>query len=81
MSSTTTSRNGTTDLQKRLQEPETAQALHRLLDRLDTVERAVDVLDRLETTLPGAFAATADVVDDELTRAAERGVVFDERAG
>jgi len=81
MSSSTTSPNGTADLQKRLQDPETAEALHHLLDRLDTIERAVDTLDQLEHTLPGAFAATADVVDDELTRAAERGVVFDERAG
>jgi len=81
MSSTTTSSNGTAELQKRLQEPETAEALHRLLDRLDAIERAIDTLDRLEHTLPGALAASADVVDDELTRAAERGVVFDERAG
>jgi uncharacterized protein YjgD (DUF1641 family) len=78
---TTTSPNGTEELRKRLRDPETARALNRLLDRLDTIEQAIDTLERLETQLPGAFATTADVIDAELTRAADRGVVLDERAG
>jgi len=77
----TTRTNGAVDLEKRLQDPETREALVHLLDRLDTIERAVDALERIEQRLPDAVEMTADVVDDELTRAAERGVVFDERAG
>ena len=80
MESTTTSTNGTADLQERLQDPETAQALSRLLDRLDTIERTVDALERLERQWPMALQTAADTLDDELTRAADRGVVFDERA-
>jgi uncharacterized protein YjgD (DUF1641 family) len=77
----TTRTNGAVDLEKRLQDPETREALAHLLDRLDTIERAVDALERIEQRLPDAVEMTADVLDDELTRAAERGVVFDERAG
>jgi uncharacterized protein YjgD (DUF1641 family) len=77
----TTHTNGAVDLEKRLQDPETREALGHLLDRLDTIERAVDLLDRLEHQMPHALETGADMLDDELTRAAERGVVFDERAG
>ena len=76
---TTTPTNGTPSLEKRLHEPDTAAALNRLLDRLDTIERAVDTLERIETQLPGALSTATDVVDAELTRAADRGVVLDER--
>jgi hypothetical protein len=72
--------NGTPDLQERLHDPETARALNRLLDRLDTVERAVATIERLEAQWPAALNVAADTLDDELTRAADRGVVFDERA-
>jgi uncharacterized protein YjgD (DUF1641 family) len=77
----TTRTNGAVDLEKRLQDPETREALVHLLDRLDTIERAVDALERIEQQLPDAVETTADVIDDELTRAADRGVVLDERAG
>lgn len=73
--------NGTTVLEKRLQEPDTVDALNHLLDRLDTIERAVDTLERMERVLPGLLATTVDTVDAELTEAADRGVVLDERAG
>lgn len=73
--------NGASSLEKRLHDPETVQKLNHLLDRLDTIERAVDTLERLEHQLPMALSTAADVLDDELTRAAERGVVLDERAG
>lgn len=81
MKSPPTTTNGTTDLQTRLQDPEVRASLSRLLDRLDTVERAVDGLERLDADLPDAVSVAADVVDDALTRAADRGVVLDERAG
>ena len=76
-----TQTNGAVNLEKRLQDPETRAALVHLLDRLDTIERAVDVLDRIEHQWSPVLQTTADVVDDELTRAANRGVVLDERAG
>ena len=76
----TTHTNGAVDLEKRLQDPDTREALGHLLDRLDTIERAVDLLDRLERQMPHAIETGADMMDDELTRAAERGVVLDERA-
>lgn len=77
--STTTTPNGTTDLRKRLQDPDTQDALLRLLDRLDTIERTVDRLERLDAQLPMLLSTATDVVDAELTRAADRGVVLDER--
>lgn len=51
-----------------------------LLDRLDTIERMVDTIERLETQLPMALSTATDVIDAELTEAADRGVVLDERA-
>ena len=77
----TTHTDGTSVLEKRLQDPDTRRKLAHLLDRLDTVERAIDTLEQLEHQVPGALQTAADVVDDELTRAADRGVVLDERAG
>lgn len=73
--------DGAPSLEKRLQDRDTRQTLHRLLDKLDTIEAALDRLDRIEGELPPLLQTTADVVDDELTRAADRGVVLDERAG
>ena len=76
-----TQTNGAVNLEKRLQDPDTRAALVHLLDRLDTIERVVDALDRIEQQMPGAVRTGADMLDEELTRAADRGVVFDERAG
>ena len=70
--------DGAPSLEKRLQDRDTRQTLHRLLDKLDTIEAA---LDRIEGEVPPLLQTTADVVDDELTQAADRGVVLDERAG
>jgi uncharacterized protein YjgD (DUF1641 family) len=64
-------------LAERLTEPRTVDVLTRLIDRLDRLEQLADLADRL----PGAVATAADSVDDALTRAAERGVVLDERVG
>jgi len=63
-----------------LKDPETRAALARLLDRLDAGERIVDLRDRVEREAPGMLGTTADVVEEELTEAANRGVVPDERA-
>ncbi len=77
----TTHTDGTSTLEKRLQDPATREKLTHLLDKLDTIEEAIDTLDRLERQMPALLQTTADVVDEELTRAADRGVVLDERAG
>ncbi len=71
-----TQTNGTDALEKRLQDPETRRVLAQLLDRLDTIEQTMDLLQKM----PAVIRTTADVVDDELTRAADRDVVLDERA-
>ena len=73
--------DGANALEKRLQNPATREKLTHLLDRLDTIEEALDTLERLEQQMPALLQTTADVVDEELTRAADRGVVLDERAG
>mgnify|MGYP007116976931 CR=1 FL=1 len=73
--------DGASALEKRLQDPATREKLTHLLDRLDTIEEALDTLERLEHQMPALLQTTADVVDEELTRAADRGVVLDERAG
>ncbi|MFO8099781.1 MAG: DUF1641 domain-containing protein [Salinibacter sp.] len=68
--------NGADALEKRLQDPDTRRVLVRLLDRLDTIEEAMDTLEQM----PDVLRTTTDMVDDELTRAADRDVVLDERA-
>ena len=77
----TTPTDGTSALEKRLQDPATREKLTHLLEKLDTIEEAIDTLDRLERQMPALLQTTADVVDEELTRAVDRGVVLDERAG
>lgn len=72
--------NGTAALQARLNDPDTADKLNQLLDRLDTIERAVEVLEQLNEQVPAALNIATDTIDEELTRAADRGVVLDERA-
>lgn len=67
--------NGTPSLDERLQDPDTRRVLARLLARADTLEQALDALEHV----PAVVETTADTVDDELTQAAERGVVLDER--
>lgn len=62
-------------LEKRLQDPDTRRVLGRVLDRLDTLERTLDALEQA----PAVLQTTTDAVDQELTDAAERGVVVDER--
>jgi len=68
--------NGVDALTERLRDPDTRRVLARLLDRVDALERALDLLEQM----PAVVETTADALDDDLTRAADRGVVLDERA-
>ena len=62
-------------LAEKLTEPATVETLTRLIDRLDRIEKIAAFAD----DAPAALATTVDTIDDALTRAAERGVVLDER--
>jgi uncharacterized protein YjgD (DUF1641 family) len=63
-------------LAEKLTEPRTVEVLSALIDRLDQLEEIAELADQL----PAAASVTVDTIDDALTRAAERGVVVDERA-
>lgn len=70
---------GTARLEDRLNNPDTAQALNRLLDRLDTIEEAVAKLDALMTQGPAMAAMVTDMADDVYREADAAGVDLDER--
>lgn len=66
-------------LQERINEPETAARLSRLLDRLETIE---NTLERVETAIsqgPALVTTLADIADDAAERAQESGIDIDER--
>ncbi|RMF27626.1 MAG: DUF1641 domain-containing protein [Bacteroidetes bacterium] len=64
---------------ERLNEPATLQTLEKLLQRLDTIEKAVEDLGVLMSRLPGMVAMTTDMVDETFREASARGVDLDER--
>lgn len=76
---TQTHTNGAVSLEQRLDNPETAQALNRLLDRLDTIEEAVAKLDVALTQGPAMLAMMTDMADDVYRQAEDEGVNLDER--
>ena len=71
--------NGAARLEDRLNNPDTAEALNRLLDRLDTIEEAVDKLDAMMTQGPAMLSMMTDVADDVYREADASGVDLDER--
>jgi hypothetical protein len=73
------STNGAVRLEDRLNNPDTAEALNRLLDRLDTIEEAVDKLDAMMTQGPAMLAMMTDMADDVYREADAAGVDLDER--
>ena len=75
-----TSQNGAVDLNSRINNPETAAALNRLLDRIDALEQAVGSLTDAVQQAPGLMAMTGDMVDNVYRDAAKRGVDLEERA-
>lgn len=73
------SENGVASLEERLNEPDTAEALHRILDRLDAIEEAVDSISMAARQGPAAAAMVTDMADDAYRTAEEAGVDLDER--
>ena len=71
--------NGATSLQLRLNEPMTNAALNRLLDRVETLEKAVSRLADLLEQAPGMAAMVGDMADEQLRQAKGRGVEIDQR--
>ena len=71
--------DGTLTLQQRLNDPQTAAALTRLLDRIDTLEQTVNTLARLLEQGPGLVSMATDTVDDAFRQAAAAGVDVDAR--
>ena len=71
--------DGTLTLQQRLNDPQTAAALTRLLDRIDTLEQTVNTLARLLEQGPGLVSIAADSVDDAFRQATAAGVDVDAR--
>lgn len=72
--------NGTIDLNARINNPDTAAALNRLLDRIDALEQTVTTLTNTIQQAPGLIAMTGDMVDNAYRDAADRGVNLEERA-
>ena len=66
-------------LDARLQQPEVQDRLVRLLDRLDSIERSLDTIEMVAAQAPAFAAMTGDMVDEVVNRAAERGVMLEER--
>lgn len=75
----TPSTNGAPSLEERLNDPQTSQALHRILDRLDAIEEAVDGLATAVDQAPQAANMVTDMVDDTYRTAEAHGVDLDER--
>ncbi|MCA9981895.1 MAG: DUF1641 domain-containing protein [Anaerolineales bacterium] len=67
------------DWQTRLNEPHTAAALNRLLDRIDRLEQTVNRLADAIEQAPAYAAMAGDMVDELATTAKQRGVNLDER--
>jgi len=68
-------------LENRLNEPITAQAVDRLLNRIGTLEKAVENLTTLMEQGPGLMAMTADMVDEGYRQAQSNGVSIENRLG
>jgi uncharacterized protein YjgD (DUF1641 family) len=71
--------NGAATLQERLNDPDTAAALNRLIDRIDTLESAVEKLATMMEQGPGMAAMFVDVADDTAAQVMDAGINIDER--
>jgi hypothetical protein len=71
--------DGLQSLQAKLNEPQTAASLNRLMDRLDSLEQAVNSLTEMIQQAPGLAAMVGDVADETYRRSAERGVDIEAR--
>lgn len=66
-------------LQERLADEQTLQGLNHLLDRMSTLEAAVDKLAVAMEQGPGLVSMAADTVDETIRQAAQRGVYMEDR--
>lgn len=72
--------NGTVDLNARINNPDTAAAIDRLLYRIDELEQTVNTITNMIQDAPGFVAMAGDVVDGAYRDAANRGIDLEERA-
>lgn len=68
-------------LQKRLNEDQTLHSLDHILERIGTLENAVDRLATLIEQGPGMLSMAADVADETYRQAAARGIYLEQRLG
>ena len=68
-----------TQLEVRLNDPDTAAMLNRLLDRLEDLEKNVSTVASTMGQGTGLVAMTGDIVDETYRKAAESGVDLEER--
>ncbi len=66
-------------LQNRLNEEKTVQAINRLLDRIDTLEKSVGHLTTIIQQGPGMIAMTMDMVDEGYKKADASGISIENR--
>ena len=66
-------------LQERLNSERTLRALDHLLERIDTLEQAVDRLSVLMNQGPGLVSMATDMVDETVKKARSNGVDLDQR--
>lgn len=71
--------NGFQQLERRIREPETAERLIRLLDRLESIEKTLDRVEQAVEHGPAMVSTIADVTDDLADRAHAAGIDLDER--
>ncbi len=66
-------------IQERLSNEKTLQALDHILARLETIEKAVDQLSMLMNQGPGLVAMVGDMADEAYRRADAQGISIDDR--
>ena len=66
-------------LEQRLATEKTLKALDHILERIDTIEKAVDSLSTVVTQGPGMVSMAADMIDEGYKNATARGVDIDNR--
>jgi hypothetical protein len=64
-------------LQERINEPETAERLSRLLDRLEAIENTLARVEEAVSQGPAIVSTLADIADDAADRTHDAGIVLD----
>ncbi|MBR9921369.1 MAG: DUF1641 domain-containing protein [Bacteroidetes bacterium] len=65
----------------RLSEERTLMALDKLLQRIDTLETAVERLSTIMDQAPGMAAMVTDMADERINQASQQGINLEERLG